>query len=345
MFRAIYGFRSKLCSMSAYVYSYRGGLIENRHRVSLAVVDPAGRLIAHAANPELMAHPRSSAKPFQAQALFQTGAVERFGLIPKEIAISCASHSGMARHQETVAAYLHKIGLGPEYLACGAHIPFDKETARALRQAGQEPTVLHSNCSGKHTGMLAAALAMGADPKGYEQPEHPVQQLNFKTLRDLSGVAEVPYGIDGCSVPAFVLPLKAAARMFALLAQPEAAPRQYQAGLEATYQAMRAHPDMVAGPEGMDTVLMEKLSGIASKGGADGYYGAALRNTKWGPLGVALKVESGSSEAREPMVVKLLETLGVLSPDEPLEWRRPVVRNVRRLEVGWWEARLELGMD
>lgn len=331
--------------MSAHVYSYRGGLIENRHRVSLAIVNPEGSLLAHAGNPELMAHLRSSAKPFQAQALFQTGAVERFGLIPKEISISCASHSGSARHRETVAAYLQKIGLGPEYLACGAHIPFDKESARELRQSGQEPTVLHSNCSGKHTGMLAAALAMGAEPRGYEQPDHPVQKLNFQTLRQLSGAEEIPYGIDGCSVPAFIMPLKAAAKMFALLAQPGAAPQQYREGLEATFQAMRAHPDMVAGPEGMDTVLMSKIPAIASKGGADGYYGVAIRESKWGPIGVTLKVESGSSEAREPMVVKVLETLGVLSPDEPMEWRRPIVRNVRRLEVGWWEAKLDLVMD
>jgi L-asparaginase II len=133
--------------------------------------------------------------------------------------------------------------------------------------------------------------------------------------------------------------------MFALLAEPEAAPHKYRDGLEATFQAMRAHPDMVAGPDGMDTVLMNKVSGIASKGGADGYYGAALRHSKWGPVGVVLKVESGSSEAREPMVVKVLETLGVLSPDEPLEWRKPLVLNVRKLEVGWWEAKLDLVMD
>ena len=80
--------------MSAHVYSYRGDLIENRHTASLAVVNPAGRLIAYAGNPELPAHLRSSSKPFQAQALFQTHAVQHFALTPKEIAVSCASHCG-----------------------------------------------------------------------------------------------------------------------------------------------------------------------------------------------------------------------------------------------------------
>lgn len=328
--------------MSAQIYSYRGDLIENRHTASVAIVSPSGKLLAYAGNPELQAHLRSSAKPFQAQALFQTHANEHFNLTPREIAVTCASHSGSPAHVEVVGGYLKKIGLGPEYLACGAHMPFDKDSMRILKETHQEPTFLHSNCSGKHSGMLASAMTMGADPRGYEKPDHPVQQINFQTVRDLAAIPDVPYGIDGCSVPAFVLPLANAARMFAHLAEPGSAPSRYQSGLETTYQSMRAYPDMVSGVEGMDTILMGKLPDYASKGGADGYYGFALRNTKWGPLGITLKVESGNSDARDPLIVKLLETLGVISPDMDLPWRRPLVRNVRRLEVGWWEAHLDL---
>lgn len=332
----------RLSSMSAHVYSLRGGLIENRHRVSLAVVNPAGNLLAYAGNPELSAHMRSSAKPFQAQALYGSGAAEQFGITPEEVALTCASHDGTPRHIEVVKGYLERIGLGPEYLACGAHLPFNREARKALEQAGQKPTVLHNNCSGKHTGMLAAALAMSADPKGYEQPEHPVQQLNLQTLRELSGINTIPYGVDGCSVPTFVLPLAPAARMFALLAKPEAAPGKYQAGLEHVFGAMRSHPDLVAGPGSIDTVLMEKVPGLLAKRGADGYYGIALRESKWGPVGITLKVEDGDQTAREPAVIRLLELLGAVSKEEPLEWRDPPVKNVRGLEVGHLEAKLEL---
>ncbi|WP_027891750.1 asparaginase [Calidithermus chliarophilus] len=328
--------------MQSYVYAYRGGLIENRHRVSLAVVNPAGELLAHSGDPQLSAHLRSSAKPFQALALYLSGAVERFGITPEEVALTCASHDGTARHVAVSAAYLQKIGLEPSALVCGVHPPFSRSARKALEQAGEKPTVLHNNCSGKHTGMMAAALALGASPQGYEQPTHPVQQLNLRVLRDLSGVGEVPYGVDGCSVPTFVLPLAAAARMFAHLAAPETAPEPYRAGLEAVYQAMRAHPDLVAGFESIDTALMEKVPGLVAKRGADGYYGMALRESRWGPVGVTLKVEDGSQVAREPAVIRLLELLGALSPEEPLEWRRPLLKNVRGLEVGWLEPKLEL---
>ena len=328
--------------MSANIYSYRGGVIDNRHTASLAVVTPSGKLLAYAGDPGLQAHLRSSSKPFQAQAIFQTNAVGHFGLTPKEIAVSCASHSGSPDHVATVGGYLQKIGLNQDYLACGAHMPSDADSVRILTETHQKPMFLHSNCSGKHTGMLAAAMTMGATPRGYEQPDHPVQQMNFQTVRDLADVDHVPYGIDGCSVPAFILPLVNAARMFALLAAPDAAPSKYQSGLHTTYTSMRAHPDMVSGNDGMDTVLMRALPDFACKGGADGYHGLALRNTRWGPLGVTMKVESGSYEAHNPLVVALLEQLGVLSPDLALPWRRPLLRNVRGLEVGHWETELKL---
>jgi len=328
--------------VSAYIYSFRGKLIENRYRVSLALVNPAGNLLAYAGNPELAAHMRSSAKPFQAQALYQTGAATRFSLTPEELALACASHEGTPAHLAVVQGFLNKLGLGPEYLACGAHWPYNREARAALERAGERPTVLHNNCSGKHTGMLAAALAMGVEPHGYEQPDHPVQQLNLQTLRDLSGLHTIPYGVDGCSVPTFVLPLAPAARMLALLAHPEAAPQKYQVGLEAAFAAMRAHPDLVAGPGAIDTVLMQTVPMLVAKRGADGYYAMALRESRWGPLGIALKIEDGSTVARDSAVVRLLELLGVLSPDQPLEWRTPPVRNVRGLEVGHYEAAFEL---
>jgi L-asparaginase II len=328
--------------MSSFTYAYRGGIIENRHHISIAIVNSENKLIASSGNPQLAVHLRSSAKPFQAQALFLSGAAKTFNFTDKEIALACASHFGSARHVSVAQGMLDKLGLSEADLACGIHPPASKEERARLEQTHEKPTALHNNCSGKHSGMLAVALALGAPTEGYEKPEHPVQQLNFQTVRDLSGVKEIPYGVDGCSVPAFVLPLQNAAWMFAQLAAPNVAPEKYQGGLERTFQAMRTHPEMVSNEGEMDTVLMQNVSGLAAKGGADGYYGVALRETKYGPLGFVLKVEDGNMTAREPAVVRVLELLGVLSEDNTLPWKRPIIRNHRKIETGYLEADINL---
>lgn len=323
--------------MKAEVLVYRGALVENRHRVSLAVYGKEG-LSAYAGDPTLVSYLRSSAKPFQALALFLTGAVERFGLTEEEIALATASHDGTEAHVEVAARFLKKLGLGPEHLVCGVHPPFSREARKALEEKGLAPTPLHHNCSGKHAGMLAAALALGAPTEGYERPDHPVQRLNRKTLAELSGT-EPLHATDGCSVPTFALSLSRAARAFYLLASPEEAPLAYREPLRRVREAMRRHPQLVAGPGSIDTLLMERLP-VVAKRGADGYYGLALLESPRGPLGLALKVEDGSAQAREVMVVALLRALG-LDPG-PTPWDRPEVRNHRGLLVGHLEARLEL---
>ncbi|AEV17121.1 MAG: asparaginase [Thermus sp.] len=323
--------------MNAWVYAYRGELVENRHRVSLAIYGQEG-LLAYAGDPTRLSYLRSSAKPFQALALFLTGAAERFGLTEEEVALATASHDGTPRHVAVAARFLEKLALGPERLACGVHPPFSKEARKALEEAGQKPTPLHHNCSGKHAGMLAAALALGVPPEGYERPDHPVQLLNRRTLAELAG-GEPLWATDGCSVPTFALPLARAARAFYFLADPKKAPAAYREPLRRVGEAMRRHPELVAGPGSIDTLLMERLP-LLAKRGADGYYGLALPETPRGPLGVALKVEDGSAQAREVMVVALLRALG-LDPG-PTPWDRPEVRNHRGLPVGHLEARLEL---
>lgn len=328
--------------VESFSYAVRGQHIENRYRISLAIVNPQGQLVAFSGNAQLWAHMRSSAKPFQAQALFVSGAIQRYGWGLPELALAIASHDGGPQHLELAARMLHSLGLGIEHLACGAHMPADRTSRKQLEEAQLKPTALYNNCSGKHSGMLAVALALGASTHGYELAEHPVQQLNFQTVRDLCGLSEIPFAIDGCSVPTFVLPLNSAAQMFAYLAAPECAPPKYQEGLQQAFDAMRAHPELVAGPGSIDTMLMQQIAGLVAKRGAEGYYGMALQQSPWGPVGIALKVEDGSNAAREVAVVRLLDQLGLADGALELPWRRPVIKNVRGLEVGHYLAEINL---
>ena len=62
----------------SFVHVLRGGLLESRHRVHVAVVAADGRLIASVGNPNFLSFLRSSAKAFQVQPLIPF--IESLGL-------------------------------------------------------------------------------------------------------------------------------------------------------------------------------------------------------------------------------------------------------------------------
>jgi L-asparaginase II len=315
---------------------WRGGRIESRHRVRAAVVDAAGRTLLALGDLDEPVFPRSAVKPFQALALVESGAVEAFDVSEEELALACASHSGEPKHVALVEAWLARLGLDETALACGPHNPTNAQAAAALARGGGVPHRVHNNCSGKHTGMLAAALQLGAPTFGYEQPEHPVQRHVQAALQQLAGVDELPVpGIDGCSLPNHPLPLAALARAAAHLADPSGLEVRRARALDRIAGAMRAHPFMVAGSGRCCTLVMETVPDLIAKTGAEGVYLGAWRTRG---LGIVVKAEDGAGRAAEVAFLALLEHLGAL-PKAALpsleRFRRPKLRNYAGLEVGY----------
>lgn len=304
----------------------RGGITESRHRGHVAAVDPDGNVVAQLGAPETVTFLRSSAKPFQAMPLLVSGAAEAFGFTDREVALACASHNGEPIHTELVASMLKKIGLGPEALKCGIHEPYSVEAAQQLRERGEQPSVLHNNCSGKHAGMLAVARHLGAPTETYYKAEHPVQLAIGKTIAHFSGVAveDLAVGIDGCAVPVFGITVKAMALAYArLVAPPPDFDEATRNACERIVRVMSSYPELIGGTtDRLDTEIMRAAPGILiSKVGAEGVYTAGVLPSESWPrgLGVALKIEDGDDKrARPTVVIEALRQLGVLH-DESLE--------------------------
>ena len=143
----------------------RGGLPESVHRISAAVVDPAGHLIARSGDPNLRTFWRSAAKPFQALPLVADGAADRFGLTDADVALACASHSSEPGHVALAEEMLRKVGRTEADLACGPHVPLSPVMAATVAREGILMSPAWSNCSGKHAanaGRFAASRV--ADP-------------------------------------------------------------------------------------------------------------------------------------------------------------------------------------
>jgi L-asparaginase II len=304
----------------------RGGITESRHRGHIVAVDPDGQIVASLGARETVTYLRSSAKPHQAIPLIVSGAADRFGFNDKEIALACASHSGEPIHTEVAASMLKKIGLPPEALKCGVHEPFSPEVARELREKGEQPNVLQNNCSGKHAGMLALALHLGAPTETYDRPDNPVQLAIGEVLSEFSDIAieDVAVGTDGCGVPVFGITVKAMALMYArLVAPPSRFDAQTKAACARIVSAMTSYPELIGGTrDRLDTEIMRAAQGrLISKVGAEGVYTVGVLPSDDWPrgFGLALKIEDGDDHrARPTVVIESLRQLGILK-DESLE--------------------------
>ena len=333
---------------------WRGPIVESRHRGHLTAVSSAGETVAALGSPETVTYVRSSGKPFQAIPLIALGAADRFGFSEGEVAIACGSHSGEPVHVATVRSMLEKIGLDESALKCGVHEPFSAEVARGLARNGESPNVLQNNCSGKHAGMLALALHVGAPTESYDDWSNPVQQAITKTVAEFSDVPreKIAIGVDGCGVPVFGIPVRAMAQMYARLAMP---PESFDAATRAAcgriIKAMIDYPEMVGGTRNrLDTELIKAGEGrLISKIGAEGVYTVSVLPCDEWPegLGLALKIEDGDDHrARPPAVIEALRQLNVLSEKELAalaSYAPTVITNRRGERVG--EARAAFTLE
>jgi len=323
----------------------RGSGVEAVHEASVVVVGP-GEEPTHAyGDPGLVTFARSTLKPFQALPVVTTGAVAALGLDAEEVAIACASHGGTDRHVSVVRRLLAHAGVGPEALACGAHLPIAYRTAGREAKHGEDRDPLRNNCSGKHAGFLCLARWLGAPFDGYLDPEGPVQRIVREALTRATGtdVEAAPRGIDGCSAPNYALPLEALARAMLRLVLAEREAGGIQAALATIRDAMTAHPFLVASEKRFDYDLMCTFPGNAvSKAGAEALQLFAFREP---PLAVAVKIHDGGGRALGPVCLAVLRQLGIVGerpPEALVRYDRPQVTNHRGIVTGEIVATLEL---
>jgi L-asparaginase II len=300
---------------TAWVETRRGGLPETLHRVSVAVADGSGALVAATGDPHRRTFWRSAAKPFQLLPFVACGGAAAYGFGRRELALMAASHNGESRHRALAAAILAAAGLEESDLLCGTHLPEAEPAWRELAARGGAPTPLWNNCSGKHAGMLAHCRHRGWPVFDYRRPDHPLQveiaALVARTTGERPGAIRV--GVDGCGVPAFHLSLAGMASAYARLVG-GGMPEEWRQAASAIVDAMASEAWYLAGTGRLCTRLHE-VSGtrVIAKAGAAGIFCAGLRERGWG---LALKVEDGSGRIAGVALLEALRQLEVLAePD------------------------------
>ena len=310
----------------------RGDFIESMHVAYAVVVDGDGQIVKNWGDPDYLTCVRSALKPFQASAAVSAGATDAAGFTSAELALMCASHNGEEIHIQTAKEMLEKLGYDMSYYECGSHAPYDRKSKIELIKNSQEPTPLHNNCSGKHAGMLCLTKYLKADPAGYTNVEHPVQQAIMKQIMKFSELEDFPLAVDGCSAPVPFMTLYNIALMYQKLASVD------HKDLSPLYDAMVSNPMLVAGTDRFDTDFIEAMKGHAvTKVGGEAIRGIGFRKDDGSVLGIAIKMLDGNQRCVPSVALAVLENLKLLTSTvlkKLKKYSNITLKNHRLLEVG-----------
>ncbi|MEV0529784.1 asparaginase [Streptomyces sp. NPDC050439] len=276
----------------------RSGFVEGRHRGSLVLLAADGSVELAMGDVTAPVFPRSANKPMQAAAVLRAG----LDLAGERLALTAASHSGEMFHRDLVQKMLAEYGLTAADLQCPPDLPLDAVEAETYLAAGAVRDRVTMNCSGKHASMLAVCELNGWPTDSYLDPRHPLQQLILQVVEEAAGERVAAVGTDGCGAPLMAISLTGLARAFRhFVLAPEGSAERRVA------DAMRAHPEYVAGTRRPDTWLMREIPGVLSKMGAEAVQAFALPDGR----ALAFKVDDGGLRALGPVLARALRLAGV----------------------------------
>ena len=199
-------------------------------------------------------------------------------------------------------------GRSPDALGNPADFPFDPVERDRWLAAGQAPSRLAHNCSGKHAAMLATCDLNGWRTDGYLDPAHPLQRAIAATVEDLTGRPVARVAVDGCGAPLFATTLRGLATAVSKIAT--AAPGTPD---HLVAEGIRAHPELVGGSRRDVTAVMRAVPGLIAKDGFEAVQVAALPDG----TAIAFKIADGGDRARLPVLAAALQLCGVEVPPGP----------------------------
>lgn len=273
----------------------RNEMVESVHDGHLLILDSSGKDLLKIGDADQLIYPRSAVKSLQASAMLRAG----LKVSGEQLALACASHAGSRAHLDVALSTLRSVGLDESALRNTPDKPLDP--AERAAWGDKAPTSLAANCSGKHSAMVATCAVNGWNLETYKSPEHPLQIAIAAEFEKLSGEKITKVGVDGCGAALFAISLRALAT----------AVRNLTLSNEPIHQevvnACRNNPIMVSGVGRLPTLLMQKVSGLFVKDGAEG---VMIMSTPKGEV-IVWKMSDGSQRGNAALSVATLSHLGI----------------------------------
>ena len=309
----------------------RSGEIESVHEGVAVLIDSSGNILKEWGNSELNIYPRSALKPIQTLNLFKDGMADTMELTEEQIAITTASHHAEKFHQEIISNWLKKINIKEENLSCGHDWPWNLEDKFKAKFEFKNKRKIYHNCSGKHCGHLAVCKHKNLTIENYQKETHPIQKDLIKLIENLSEYKIKNIGIDGCTLPNPLMPL----RKFALAASQLLDGTKLNENKDIAKRIFNScvnFPEITGGSNSVNCILT-KLSKqkIFFKNGAEGVFLALIPAIK---SALVVKILDGAARAAETAIAGLISELNIIDENELENFKSTEVINSTGQKIG-----------
>ena len=302
----------------------RSGELESCHYGTAVLINSSGEILKEWGNSEKLIYPRSALKPIQSLNLYKDGVAEGLNISDEYIALTTASHHSESFHQKMIVDWLERIDLREDNLSCGPDWPWNLEDKFEAKIKYKKKRRIFHNCSGKHCGHLAASKYKDLPIENYNQKDHPIQKNLIDLIEQLSEHKIKNIGIDGCTLPNPLIPLKKFAFAMAQIAD-------YNKLNENSYIAKRIFdsctkfPEITGGTNSVNCALTKLSKGkIFFKNGAEGIFVAIIPEKK---SALAVKIADGTARAAEVAIAGLISELKIIDDDKLEQLKTKPVKN------------------
>ncbi len=309
----------------------RSGFTESTHRGVAVLINSSGEILREWGNSNILIYPRSALKPIQSLNLYKDGVAKALGLSDNLIALTTASHHAENIHQKMINNWLKKINLKEKHLSCGPSWPWNiKDQFKAHSKYKVKRKIFH-NCSGKHCGHLAVSKYKNLPIKNYQNKDHPIQKDLIKLIEDLSKYKIKNIGVDGCTLPNPLIPLKKFAFAMAQLADYKKL-NEYSTIAKRIFDSCVKFPEITGGSKSINSILTKLSKGkIFVKNGAEGVFVAIIPEQK---SALAVKIIDGASRAAEVAIAGLLSELKIINNEKINKIKKIPIKNSANQIIG-----------
>jgi L-asparaginase II len=307
----------------------RNGAVESVHQGTAVLINSSGEILKEWGKSDILIYPRSALKPIQSLNLYKEGVAEALNLTDELIALTTASHHAENFHQEMISDWLKKMNLNENNLSCGPTWPWniiDQFQAHSKYKAKRK--IFH-NCSGKHCGHLAVSKQKNLPIENYQKKNHPIQKDLIKLIEDLSHYKIKNIGIDGCTLPNPLIPLKKFALAAAQIADYDKL-NEHSNIAKRIFNSCTKFPEITGGTNSINCLLTKLSKGkIFFKNGAEGVFVAIIPEQK---SALVLKIADGAARAAEVAIAGLISELKIIEKNQIEKFRnRPVTNSADQI--------------